>query len=219
MKTISSIIIATLLGLAGCSPTPTVIGPTNDQGLAEIKHNSFEQLLIRPDTNFKQYHKIIIEPITVTYSDQKHYDNLNRGEKAFQLDQRELEKFNQQFIKAFSSKWQDSFAWKLTDQKGEDVIIVKAAISDFYLYASIKNDKILPHYAATRDSSKMIIHLSLLDSISGEVLLDSRGKKVIGRNTTGSSDLTPVSSVRYWHDSYQGFRQWASLLGRHIGGL
>ena len=216
MKTLITLLAASLLVLSACSSTQPVAGPTNEQGLATVEHNSFEQLLIRPGVDFNQYRKILIEPVTVSYSEQRRTDSLNRKQSAFEFDDRELELFNKQFVKAVSSQWNKTFGWELTDQPGADVITVKAAVTDLYLYASIKNNEILPHAAATNESSKMVIELSLTDSQSGQLLLQSKGQKTTGWRGNSLDTMRRVSSVRYWNDAYQAFRQWASLLGSQI---
>ena len=64
----------------------------------------------------------------------------------------------------------------------------------------------------------MNIRVQLLDSVSGELLLDSNGRKTTGRSAseTRYNISDQVSSVRYWNDAYHAFRQWASLLGTQI---
>jgi hypothetical protein len=209
-------IISWLLLLAACATQTPESGPVNEQGLSPITNSNFDELLIRPDANFNQYRKIKIEAVTVSYDDRRRTDTLNRRKEAFQFDERELAMFNQQFVKAVSSQWQKAFGWELTEETGSDVIVVKAEVTDLYLYASIKNNEIYPTKAATNESSRMVIHLSLLDSQSGEVLLDSQGKKITGLRGSGVNTMTRTSSVRYWSDAHQAFRQWATQLASQI---
>ena len=205
----SVLVILTLTACAHQVPEP---GPLNDQGLTTYSHRAFEELAIQQPIDFSQYKKIKFDPVTVAYDDANRSDVLNRGVDAFQFDDRELAVFNRQFLKGFSTAWQKQFGWEVTDAVGSDVILVKAAIVDLYLYGSIKNNKPLPGTTITDESSKMVIEVTLLDSQSGKVLLNSRGKKTTGWR----GQMTRTSSVSYWNDAYQAFLQWASLLGNQI---
>lgn len=210
--------ISGLINLAGCSNTPSY-GPLDDQGLAKIEDQSLDSLAIRPGTDFKAYQKILIEPLTVSYSDKRRHDRLNLREEDFQFDDRELEIFNRQFAKAITSSWQQQFGWETTDQPGPGVIRVSASITDLYLYASIKNDNILPSAVFTNESSDMEIKLTLHDAQSGQLLLESQDKRTTGQQGTGIRTMKRTNSVTYWQDSYQEFRQLASQLGTQINKL
>ncbi|MEH6558627.1 MAG: hypothetical protein V7459_09055 [Oceanicoccus sp.] len=213
LQYISSILLTfTLAACANQSPQP---GSVNDEGLTTYSHNSFEELAIRQTTDFGLYKRIKIDPVTVAYSDKKRSDMLNRGDEAFQFDDKELEKFNRQFVKGLSVAWGKQFGWEVTDESASDVILVKAAIVDLYLYGSIKNNEILPSTTITEESSKMVIELTLVDSQNGSVLLESRGKKITGWR----GQMTRTSSVTYWNDAYRAFLQWASLIGNQIDHL
>lgn len=198
--------------LAACTSQTPQPGSVNNQGLTTYNHNSFEKLAINRTIDFSLYKKIKFAPVTVAYDGTKRRDLLNRGDKAFQFDDKELEIFNRQFVKGFSSTWGKQFGWEATDETGPDVILVKAAIVDLYLYGSIKNNEILPHTTITDESSKMVIELTLLDSQDGSVLLESRGRKTTGWR----GQMTRSSSVLYWNDAYRAFLQWANLLGNQI---
>lgn len=210
-------IIPLLLGLlAGCSAMKSSDGPIDAEGLAQREHGTLDRLLVRPTTDFASYRKVKIEPITVSFSKDRRYDSLHRGKDAFTFNEREQARFNQQFVNALSMQWNKAFGWELTDEPGDDVIVVKTQVTDLYLYASIKNNTIYPSKTFAYETSKMVISMQMLDSDSGEVLLRSSGKKRTGENKAGAGSLTRVSSVSYWNDAYQAFRQWAAVIGTQI---
>ncbi|MCP3907096.1 MAG: DUF3313 domain-containing protein [Oceanicoccus sp.] len=217
MKTLfhTTIAITLVTLIAACSQIAER-GPVNKQGLTTLNHSTFDQLAIRSGTDFSQYRQLKIEPVTVSYDDSRRYDSLNRKKSVFEFDERELALFNQQFSKGLSAAWGERFGWKLSEEAGADVIILKATVTDLYLYAAIKNDEILPHKAATHESSRMVIKLDLIDGESGELLLQSSGKKTTGLTGSGVNTMTRVSSVRYWSDAFQAFRQWGHLLATQI---
>ncbi|MBN4055164.1 DUF3313 family protein [bacterium AH-315-K03] len=195
---------------------PYSLDNIGEDGLALVKNHSLDELAIRPNRPFSQYKKILIEPLSVSYSKQRRNDSLHRDPEAFQLDKKELEIFNRRFVKAFRSQWENTLGWELSDQAGNDVIIVRATISDFYLYASIKNDNILPTDSFVNESSRMVLNLELIDSISGEVLLRCKDKKTTGWSNSDISTMRRMSSVQYWSDAYMAFRQWATSLSTYL---
>ena len=201
--------------IAACTTPNPEFGSTNGQGLTPITNSNFDQLLIRTDTDFKQYQRIKVEPPIVSYKKHTSADLGIYRQQDFQFDEAELKTFNEQFIKAFGQQWQQRFGWQVTDESGEDVLVVKTEISDLYLYASIKNDKPMRSTTIVNESSKMTIKLQLFDN-SGQLLVDSLGDKTTGQIGSGVNTMTRVSSVRYWNDCYQAFRQWASLLAGQI---
>ncbi|ARN73043.1 DUF3313 family protein [Oceanicoccus sagamiensis] len=215
----STIAFTLLFGLSACTQYPAERGPVNEQGLTTLTQSSFDELAIRSSTDFKQYRKLKIEPLTVSYDKTRRHDSLNRKADAFEFDEREMALFNEQFRKAFSGTWGERYGWELTEETAADVIVIKASITDLYLYASIKNNEILPTKAATNESSRMVINLDLVDGQSGELLLQSSGKKTTGFRGTGVGSMTRTSSVRYWSDAFQAFRQWANLLANQVGDI
>lgn len=212
----ATIVLTLLALLAACSQNPAERGPVTEEGLTTLTQSAFDELAIRANSNFSQYRKFKIEPLTVSYDDTRRYDSLNRKKSAFEFDERELALFNEQFSKGLSSAWGDRFGWELTEETGADVIVVKATVTEMYLYASIKNNEVLPSKAATNESSRMVINLELVDSQSGEFLLRSSGKKITGLRGTGVGTMTRTSSVRYWSDAFQAFRQWGNLIATQI---
>ncbi|WP_101757573.1 DUF3313 family protein [Oceanicoccus sp. KOV_DT_Chl] len=213
--------IAFITGLLLCmtfsacnSPNPEFGSPTA-QGLTPVTNSSFDQLLIRANIDFNRYRRINIEPLSISYKKRSAADLSFYREQDFQFDEAERKIFNEQFVKAVSKQWQQQFGWQLTTETGDDVLLVKTDISDLYLTASIKNDKPLRQTTVVNESSSMTIKLQLFDN-SGQILLDSVGEKTTGQRGSGVSTMTRVSSVRYWSDCLQAFRQVATLIGNQI---
>lgn len=206
-----------IVNLIACASPPTSMGTINIDGLMPRSVQGFEEFNIRAQFDAKRYKNIKIEALTVSYDEGRRNDLLHRDKDAFQLDERELAMFNQQYVKASSEQWQRMFGWTLTETADtRETIVLKATITDFYLYASIKNNEILPHKAYSNESSRMTISFSLLDASTGVLLLNGVSKTTTGSKGRGVETMLPVSSVRYWNEAYQGFRQWAIQLGREI---
>lgn len=212
------VLLLSITLLTACtSTTPYQLGPVGKDGLASVEKSTFDELAIHPQKQFRQYKKMLIEPINVSFSERRRStDNLNRRQEDFQFDEKELSIFNRQFSKAVTKRWGDALGWEPTDQPGPDVIIVRAAVTDLYLFASIKNDLIQPTYTLTNESSTMVLSVQLVDSQTGEVLLRSKDKKTTGQIDTGISNMTRLNSVKYWSDAYQTFSQWAGALSKYL---
>jgi hypothetical protein len=232
MRTITTATLSLILSLALAACSSLEQQPIKDyeeQGLDTVHKDSRSELYIRPDITIPLYHKLYIEPITVSYSSQKHSNSPGYVESDFQFDDNELAKFQEQFNKAVSEAWSKAenhiVLTKLNPiQEGEqtnaakqetnnDTLIMRVSITDLYLYASIKNNKAGRNTALVNESSKMVINMDLLDARTNEVFIRS-----IDRRTTGySSGLErQMSSVSYFNDVHQTFRSWINQLASRL---
>ncbi len=200
----------------GCMTPASDNSDITPSGLTTISDDRLDNLAIRPGVDFEQYRKIKIEPLEISYSERKAVDAIHNQPEDFQFDEKELSIFNEKFAKGISKTWQERFGWEQTEGTGPDVLLVRAKITDLYLYSSIKNDKPFRRTSFVNESSTMDIQLTLVDSSSGEVVFDSKGRQKTGRKGSGTDTMQRINSVSYWNDVYQAFRQWASILGKHI---
>lgn len=233
MKKMSTTILTLLLGLllAACASVDKQEPKDyEEEGLDTVQKTSRSELYIRPDIALPLYKKLYIEPITVSYSSQKHTNITGQTEADFQLDDNELAVFRQQIIKAVSEVWNTSIEnrtvvetleqVKPSEVSGDEqypettrILIMKISITDLYLFASIKNNQPGRTTTLLDESSKMVINMDLLDAESGEVLLRS-----IDHRTTGyrSGPKRQFSSVVYFNDVYQTFRSWINQLSARL---
>ncbi len=158
MRTITTATLSLLLSLALAACSSLEQQPIKDyeeEGLDTVYKNSRSELYIRPDITIPLYHKLYIEPITVSYSSQKHSNATGLNESDFQFDDSELAKFQEQFNKAISEAWskaenhivltelnpalEGDQANSDEQATNDDTLIMRVSITDLYLYASIKN--------------------------------------------------------------------------------
>jgi hypothetical protein len=232
MRTITTATLSLILSLAleACSSfEQQPIKDYEQQGLDTVHKDSRSELYIRPDITIPLYHKLYIEPITVSYSSQKHTNSPGFNESDFQFDDSELAKFQEQFNKAISEAWskadnhvvlselnptQEGDQTNTAEQEtNDDTLIMRVSITDLYLYASIKNNKAGRNTALVNESSKMVINMELLDARTNEVFIRS-----IDRRTTGysSGPERQMSSVSYFNDVHQTFRSWINQLASRL---
>jgi hypothetical protein len=209
--------IAIAIPLAACNTSALQTpGAVNSQGLTTYPTSNFDELAIKSDVDFSRYTKVKFEPISVSYDERRRQYGPQLTDKDFQFSESEQATFNKQFVDAISNNWNKTLGWELTEEIGDDVILVKASVSDLYLYASIKHN--LPHQSTsyTNETSRMVISLDLYDSNSGELLLTSEDKKITGESNNTMRPLQKVNSVTYWHDAYNMFQRLASQLSLYI---
>lgn len=190
--------------LTGCATAP--IGPS-DAALQTLEPSRLDEVYRRPGVDFTRWNTLYVEPVQVSYDRAVRSDLRYRKHEDFQLDEREHARLRAQLIKALETAWGDT--WTLVDQPGPDTLVLQAVLSDFYLYAPIRDDYpgIARNY--TRESSRFLLDVRLL-SPEGEVLLESRDRRVTGDR--GSGVFTRFSGVFYWSDVYRDFQRWARLL-------
>jgi hypothetical protein len=232
MRTITTATLSLLLSLALAACSSFEQQPIKDyeqQGLDTVHKNARSELYIRPDITLPLYHKLYIEPITVSYSSQKHTNSPGLNESDFQFDDNELAKFQQQFNKAISDVWKRTKGHILLDelnitqdgdeantgdeQANDGTLIMRISITDLYLYASIKNNKAGRTTALVNESSKMVISMDMIDAKTNEVLIRS-----IDRRTTGysSGPQRQMSSVSYFNDLFQTASSWINQLASRL---
>jgi hypothetical protein len=232
MRTITTATLSLILSLALAACSSFEQQPIKDyeqQGLDTVHKDSRSELYIRPDITIPLYHKLYIEPITVSYSSQKHTNSPGFTESDFQFDDSELAKFQEQFNKAISEAWskadnhvvlselnptQEGDQTNTAEQEtNDDTLIMRVSITDLYLYASIKNNKAGRNTALVNESSKMVINMELLDARTNEVFIRS-----IDRRTTGysSGPERQMTSVSYFNDVHQTFRSWINQLASRL---
>ena len=232
MRTITTATLSLLLSLALAACSSFEQQPNKDyeqEGLDTVHKDSRSELYIRPDITIPLYHKLYIEPITVSYSSQKHSNAPGLNESDFQFDDSELAKFQEQFKKAITEVWTvredaividelnlpqgDEKASKAQQQVIEDTLIMRITITDLYLYASIKNNKAGRNTSLVNESSKMVINMDLLDASTHEILIRSKNRRTTGFSTGPQRQM---SSVSYFNDVYQTASSWINQLASRL---
>lgn len=209
----ASLLIFSAPLLAACASSVQQV--ITEDGLAGVS-SPMDELYIRSDSEFGQYQQIYFEPLTVSYSKQRRSDTLNRSAEDFQFDDKEMTTFEEKFQTSFSQQWQQSLGWSVAEQPGAGVLIVRAAVSELFLYASIKNDARSPNASLTNETSKMQLQIELLDATNQQVLLRMNDQKITGRSGSGSQSMRRMTSVSYWNDAQRMFRQTANSLSNFL---
>lgn len=190
-----------LLLLTGCASTPDLSDTTSD-GLQRVNDSRFDELYIRSGFDISQYQHINIKPITITYDEKRRTNSLNLRNKDFQFNELELARFQEQINKGLSQ----GIGIEINDS--EKSLIIKTAVTEHYLTASIKNNNIQPTKTFTEESSRMVVTTELIDAESQQVLLRAKGLRKTGLNRGGIHNVSRMNSVTYWQDVYRSFRSF-----------
>jgi hypothetical protein len=197
-----------LLGalLAACAGVPT--GPS-DASLEPLARSQLSELYRRPGVDYSRWSTLYVESPQVHYAKALRGDRRHRKPEDFQLIEREIQVLRKQLVTAIQAAWGDTPGWTVVDEPGPDTLVLQPLLSDFFLYAPIRDDYPGSSRTFARESSRFVLDARLL-APDGELLLESRDQRVTGDR--GSRPLTPFSSVVYWRDVHREFQRWARQL-------
>ncbi len=206
---------AVALAAVGCTPQPITYatGPkamTTADGLHRVAHpkGRADLVLLKPGVDLRTYHKILLEPVAITYKSARTAD----GRRQFALSETMRHRLHKAFQQAFESEMSKTQFYTLTDEPGPDVIRIRAWISDLILHAQVNTNTANTMYSTK--TGEMTLTLELSDSATGEVLARLSDHKT-ARNA-GGSVASPAATV-YEHSAMQRrFKLWALLLRRRL---
>lgn len=211
-----SLIVIFFSAITACSTMNTTTTPSNVnyEGLSSVSDSNFDELYIRPGTDFTNYRHIYIKPIEINYSDRNRrraVPGLNK-ESDFQLTDSDLRIIQEQLVKAIAKQWN----WETVDSVTEDSVILELAANDFYLYGSINNNTAGRTSTYTNESSSMTLLAKLRDSQSNQLLLVSNDKRKTGSSRASTQPISKLSNVVFYNDTYHTFNRWAGGMSKHI---
>lgn len=163
----------------------------------------------RPDVDFTRWTSLHVAAPRIRYDDGSRGDARYRKAEAFHLDEREQQILHEKLVQAIHDTWGEAPGWTLVDSPGPDTLVLQVELSDFYLYAPLRDDYAGISRTYTRESSRFTLQARLLTP-GGELLLESRDRRVTGER--GSGRLTRFSEVFYWGHIHRDFQRWARKL-------
>lgn len=163
----------------------------------------------RPDVDFRRWPTLHVAAPQIRYDDGSRGDARYRKAEDFHLDEREQQVLHEKLVQAIQDTWSEAPGWTLVDSPGPDTLVLQVELSDFYLYAPLRDDYPGIRRTYTRESSRFTLEARLLTP-GGELLLESRDQRVTGDR--GSGRLTRFSEVFYWGHIHRDFQRWARKL-------
>jgi hypothetical protein len=200
------VIMLSALLAGACANAPSK--PSKD-GLQPFALSQFDEVYRRPDVDFGRWRTLYVEAPQIAYDRGSRGDTRYRDSEDYELDERELKQVHEKLVQAIEAEWGRVHGWKLVDEPGPDTLVLQTRLSDFYLYAPLRDDYPGRRRTYTRESSRFVLEARLFAS-DGELLLESRDRRVTGQRD--GRQLSLSSSVFFWGQLSRDFQRWAGQL-------
>lgn len=189
--------------LAGLAGEPDEFA---EDGLQLVKKDSRSSLYTDPDVNWQKYTQVQLLPASVEFRKNWQRDQ-NQG-YPFKVKDEDVERIKQSmaelFAEVFTEELTEKGGYTLSDTAGEQVLTIRPAIVDLDVYApDTQLAGINRQY--TDSPGKMTLHLTLLDSVTGEVLSKASDRREVPRR--GYFEWT--NSVTNKAEARRMMRHWA----------
>jgi hypothetical protein len=197
-----------LLGafLAACATPPA---DSSGTGLEVVRVSHLDEVRRAPDAIFRRWDTVYVDTPQIEYARAPRSERSFRRAEDYQLTERDVERLREQLVKAVEAGWGETPGWTVVDEPGPDTLVLQATLSDFYLYAPIRDDYPGRTTTLVRESSRFSLEARLLTP-DGQLLLESSDRRVTGER--GGGPLTRFEGVIYWSHLYRDFHRWARQL-------
>jgi hypothetical protein len=201
-------LLAVLSGLllAACASAPA--GST-DPALQSLRLAQLDEVYRRPGVDPGRWNALYVGAPEIVYDQGSRGDSRYRKAEDFELDEKEQRLVHEKLVQAIKAEWGKAPGWTLVDAPGPDVLVLQTRLTDFYLYAPLRDDYPGRRRTYTRESSRFVLDVRLL-APDGELLLESRDRRVTGQRDGRPLELS--SSVFYWGQLSRNFQSWARQL-------
>lgn len=204
------VIMLSALLAAACANAPS--NPSDD-ALRPLALSQLDEAYRRPDVDFGRWKTLYVEAPEIAYDRGSRGDSRYRKSEDFELDEKDRRLLHEKLVQAIEAEWGGAPGWTLVDEPGPDALVLKTRLSDFYLYAPLRDDYPGRQRTYTRESSRFVLEVQLR-APDGTLLLESRDRRITGERDGRSLDLS--SSVFYWGHLSRDFRRWARDLQRAL---
>ncbi len=189
LSKITIAIIALLLSVTATSPAwakknrPAV----NDEGMELVKDSDLATVYADPDADLSIYKSVMLMDATVAFKKNWKRDQ-NRG-VSMKVKDRDMVKIQEEvaatFREVFTKELVDS-GYAMTDEPGEDVLLVKPAIVDLDVTAPDIQSSTLTR-SFSESAGEMTLNLELFDSLTNDKIAKTTDRK---------------------RDNYRGYLEW-----------
>lgn len=198
-----AILFSASLPLLGMADEP---GEFTEDGLLLVEKDRRSSLYTDPDADWQKYTQVQLLPASVEFRKNWQRDQ-NQGYH-FKVKDEDVERIKQSmaelFAEVFTEELTEKGGYTLSDTAGEQVLTIRPAIVDLDVYApDTQLAGINRQY--TDSPGKMTLHLTLLDSVTGEVLSKASDRREVPRR--GYFEWT--NSVTNKAEARRMMRHWA----------
>ena len=200
-----------MLILAGMSAAPLVAQPSSDQsfdGLERVTGSNADQLWVLPGADFSGYQRVSIESPSVAFAD-NWSRNMNRS-ASLRVRSGDMERIRagmaEIFLEVFAEELENA-GYTMTDETGEDVLVLRPAIVDLYVNApDVQTPGRNRTYVTTAGSARLVLEVH--DSVSGAIL----ARAVDFRRARESARLEWTTSVSNRQAAREVTGRWARMV-------
>lgn len=181
-------------------------------GLHRVDKSVMDEAYVKPDINLSAYHRILIDPVEVSYKRkpmQYQGRRASTGTGNFALTERQMEELKSIFDEAFVQAMSDGETWEVVESAGPDSLRVQAELVDLVVKVPTRPSTGREDYFVS-ELGEVTLVLELRDSQAGEILARGVDRQIIGRASAGR--VYRATSVSARADVRSLFDAWAKLL-------
>ncbi len=160
----------------------------NDEGMELVKDSNLTTVYADPDADLSVYTRVMLLDATVAFKKNWKRDQ-NRGANPLRVKDRDMVKIQEEvaatFREVFTKELVDS-GYSMTDEPGEDVLLVKPAIVDLDVTAPDIQSSTLTR-SFSESAGEMTLNLELFDSLTNDKIAKTTDRK---------------------RDNYRGYLEW-----------
>jgi hypothetical protein len=180
--------------------------PAEWDGLVRVQNRRLDHMYLLPDVSFAAYKRVRLDPVEVSF-----YENWNPNRSRSQrLRQSDLESIKSTLASEFRRVLGETLArggYKLVDEDGDDVLLVRAAIVNLSITAPSAGTT-GRNRTFVASTGQMTLVAELRDSVTDQLL--ARAVDTIRGRQTGQFQLaSPITNMA---DARRALSQWADVL-------
>jgi hypothetical protein len=205
-RTLLVLVSALLLVPACAGPPGNEVGSSAEvshDGLVRVEKSlRFQQVWVRPGTSLAGYRKIL--PVDAGV----HYKRPPRASRQqFPVSERQMKLLSEGLQSAITEALEKDGDWQIVNERGPDVLIVRAALIDVYLSSPPRPSAREQIYTSSAGEATLVVEI--FDSESLEILARIADRRSASRNltTTWRSDAVTNRTA-----AAQLFQRWAQRL-------
>lgn len=183
---------------------------TTHDGLVRKADSKVTAVYIKPDTDFSQYNRLMIEEPHVAFTSK--WRRKNR-----RLDHQDIEAIKSRAIELFTNEFTKVLKdgkYGIATTSADDVLLIRPAIIDLEISSPIDASGVQSITYTTKVGSASLV-LELFDSVSSEILARAIDKRVL-ESASGNWQVEG-SSVNNNAEAVKAIRHWATLLKEALG--
>lgn len=205
--------VLTAAWLVGCTTTPVATNQMSHDGLVKMERSGFDQVWVKQGYDLSPYKRIKLEGVGIEYRPVKCTSAAARraSTDAFCLDDRQKQRLQDIMKEAFTEELGKSTRFKLTNETGPDVLLIRGALLDVVSY--VPPDLIGRGDIFLSSVGEATLVFEIRDSASNAILA-----RVADRRAAESATTMPERSNRVTnaYDVERAARAWASILRNRL---